>query len=184
MLKLDRKKLESSLSLRGENLSQLARSCGMSRQSLYEMFEGKSIFSTPFEKLLGELMIPFGRITVDDENILAPLHDAPLQVRRVVLSLQRYAVQHNADLFLFGSRARGKKGIRADWDFALFFPSGRQPKSFASLKINAEETAFPYRVDVLCLNDAPAWFLNSVSSDALRLHGVTDPEIIFQRRAA
>lgn len=184
MLRIDRKKLEPFLSGQNQHLSHLAAACGISRQSLYKMFRGESIFSTPFEKLLNELKVPFEQIVVDDEQLAISLRDAPSQIRTAALTLQHYATQRGADLFLVGSRARGKKGIRADWDFALFFPTQKKPKDFSSVKIKTEEMAFPYRIDVLCLNDAPEWFLNSISADALRLCGTTDRDIIFQWRAS
>ena len=182
MFLLDRKKFEALLTKRGQTLSKLAGDCGISRQSLYAMFNGESIFSTPFQKILRTLGVEFEQLVSSRGTHV--LESAPLRIQKAALELETYAHHCSADLFLFGSRARNKLGIRADWDFAFFFPKDQKPSRFAVLKERVQDIAFPYRIDIVHLNDAPAWFLQSVAEDAVRIAGTTRQESIFRRRAA
>jgi len=174
MLSVDRNKLNKLLKKRGISLSQFAKDCGISRQSLYNMFRGKSVLSAPMEKLLLYLHVDPEDVTIRSVKTENVFQDAPSQIKNVFQMLENYAKKHNAGLFLIGSRARGKKGIRSDWDFALYFPSGKKPADFAVVKFKAEDAAFPYRIDVVNLNDAPEWFFESVEKDAILLFGKAD----------
>lgn len=174
MLSLDRNKLNKHLKEKGMSLSQFAKKCGISRQSLYNMFRGKSVLSAPMEKLLFFLGVDLEDVSAKWVRIENLFQDAPAQIKKVFRMLEDYAKKHGASLFLIGSRARGKKGIRADWDFAFYFPSDARPADFAVVKFKAEDIAFPYRIDVVNLNDAPEWFLESAEKNAILLSGKMD----------
>ncbi len=178
---LDREKLEKVMISSGLNLAGLAKECGISRRSIYDMFEGRSIFSVPFEKLLKKLGVSALAVTNTQTTISEIFADAPPAILKVALRLEEFAKTNSADLFLFGSRARGKKGIRADWDFAFSFSSDEAPESFASFKQEMLDRAFPYRIDIVLLNNAPEWFLSSVRENAVRIAGVTPLKKIFGR---
>ena len=179
MVSIDRHRLEEQLRRRGENLSAFARRCGISRQSLYLLFEGKSVFSVPFEKILRELGADFRDLIAEMPDLAVILGDAPESVRRAALELEAYAEKQGADLFLIGSRARGAKGVRSDWDFAVFFPDRKARNDLAALKLRLADVAFPHRVEVVDLTVAPSWFLRSVAIDAVRMSGATPCERIF-----
>lgn len=172
MLVLDKNKLENSLRGRGKSLSKFASDCGISRQSLYNMFAGKSIFSTSFEKILNELGVSFDEVVAQTSRFDSIMLEAPYKIKKIALKLEEYARTNGADLFLIGSRVRGKKGIRSDWDFAVYFRHGKKPKGFSLFKQDQLDMAFPYRIDIVCLNDAPTWFLNSIADSNIR---VTEP---------
>lgn len=171
MVNLDRDKLNKLLKKRGVSLVQFAKNCGISRQSLYNMFHGRSVLSVPMEKLLMSLRVDLEDIVKKTATTAEPLKKAPEQIKRVQLFLEDFAKKHDASLFLIGSRARGKKGITSDWDFAFYFPSVKRPDDYAMIKYKAIDAAFPYRIDVVNLNDAPEWFLQSIEKDAILLSG-------------
>lgn len=182
-MELDRTKLQGLLSSRGFSLNAFAKQCGISRQSIYNMMEGKSVFSKPFEKIMAELNVELEDLMRERPSIEAILESAPRAVQRAALQIQEYVRQQKADLFLIGSRARGKKGIRSDWDFAIFYPDEAVHPELALLKQRCADAAFPHRIGIVNITTAPQWFLRSVAGDALRLEGSTDREYVFKRNA-
>ena len=185
MLIIERQRLEKILNSKGLNLSDLAKECGISRKSLYDMFEGDTIFTTPFKKVLSFLNIEFEEVTKNETSLSPILKEAPANIIKILLQLQTFAKEKNASLFLFGSRARGKKGIRADWDFAIYFMDKKRVKNFASFKEKLTDKAFPYSIDIVVLNDAPDWFIDSISNEAILIEGKTSmKEISIERSAA
>lgn len=181
-ISIDRRKFEALLKSRRLGLSSFAASCGISRQSLYNMFEGRSIFSTTFEKVLSTLDVDFDQITSRAPAIGDIFARAPASIQKTAAVIHEFAANNKADLFLIGSRAKGKEGVRADWDFGIFFPSPRGRKNFVRLKTRVEDISFPHRVDIADLNEAPEWFLSSVSKDAIRMAGKTPLDEIFGHR--
>ena len=183
---VDKEKLNQLLLSRGISLAQLAKGAGISRQSLYDMFRGQSIFTRPFEKIVHELGVDFSELLAQSSRLDGILGDAPDAVRRAALELQRYAERKKATLFLIGSRARGKKDFRADWDFGIYF-RGKLPTDFARIKQRLKDRAFPHRLDIVDLSSAPPWFLPSVAEDALHMTGAATHDEVFDtndRRSA
>lgn len=178
MILVDKDKLGQLLASRGMSLAQLARGAGISRQSIYDMFQGKSIFTRPFEKIMHELGVDFSELLSQSSRLDDILGEAPDSVRRAALELQRYAERKKATLFLIGSRARGKKDLRADWDFGLYF-TGKLPINFARTKQRLKDRAFPHRLDIVDLSSAPSWFLQSVADDALHMTGTVPHDEVF-----
>lgn len=179
---LDREKLDQILNNKDMSLAQLAHDCGISRQSIYNMFIGKSFLSAPLEKMLDFLNIDLEDVLERRSSLELILGNAPEKIRNAVLKLQKYAELNKADLFLVGSRARGKRTIRSDWDFVVFFPKNKKVKGIASFKQKISDIAFPYKIDVVTLNQAPTWFIDSVSNEAIRVTGSTDPKIVFSKK--
>jgi len=180
-MELDRNKLSGLLSSKGLSLNAFAKQCGISRQSIYNMMEGKSIFSKPFQKILAELNVDFEDLTKARPSVEAILADAPRSIQRAALQLQEHAREKSADLFLIGSRARGKKGIRSDWDFAIFYPDAEVHSELALVKQRCMDGAVPHRLGITNITTAPRWFLKSIAKDALRLEGLTDRAYVFGR---
>lgn len=179
-MQLDRNKLNGLLSSKGLSLNAFAKQCGISRQSIYNMMEGKSIFSKPFEKVMAELDVDFEDLMKARPSIESVLADAPRSIQRAALQIQEYAREKKADLFLIGSRARGRKGIRSDWDFAVFYPNQQEHHELALVKQKCMDAAFPHRLGITNITTAPSWFLRSIEKDALRLEGSTDRAYIFK----
>jgi len=146
------------------------------------MFRGKSIYAAPFEKIVDELSIQPNDILLSPSLTDEILSAAPDSVQKAALKLQQYTEKHHADLYLIGSRSRGKKGVRADWDFGIYFSSRKSPVDFSRTKQRISDTAFPHRIDIVDLSSAPSWFLKSVAHDALYITGKTDRNIIFRQK--
>ena len=201
MLFLNKEALNSLLDQKGLSLSALARQSGISRQSLYNMFDDDTVFNVPFERILKALNVNYQTITYEKTLAEKLLEDAPSPIQKVLFSLIDFCQQHKASLALFGSRARGKKGVRVDWDFGIHFSppkaparprsqirkaGGDQPLAGAGmtdctttencralnvLKGLLKEEAFPYRVDIVNLNQAPNWFRKTVDKEYVLLYG-------------
>lgn len=181
-LSIDRRKFEALLKSRGMGISDFASSCGISRQSLYNMFKGRSIFSTTFEKVLLALNVDFDQIISRAPALLDIFARAPASIQRTAATLHEFAANNEADLFLIGSRAKGKEGVRADWDFGVFFSGSSNRRNFVKLKERMEDISFPHRAHIVNLGEAPEWFLSSVSKDAIRMAGKTPSDEVFDRR--
>lgn len=181
MIYLDRNKLEKIIAERGENLSDFAKECGISRQSLYNMFEGKSVISTPLEKIFNKLNANWDEIiAIKKEDYFK---NAPQQVKLAFAEAVEFVRSKHADLFLIGSRARGKGSKFSDWDLAIHFPKKFNRSEFINLKEMTKEHSFPYYVDIVLLNDAPEWFIASIEKDAIRIEGNGDLTKILKRCA-
>lgn len=169
MLFVDKRKLEALLRSRGLNVTSLAKLCNVSRQSIYNMFDGSSVFNTTFEKILARLGIDYHEITTKGDRADFIIRSFPDKVKKAALSLNKFASTHHADLILFGSRAAGKTGIRADWDFGLNFHKKINNAKLAALKRSLVEKTFPYRIDIVNLNAAPEWFKSSIEDNLIYL---------------
>jgi transcriptional regulator with XRE-family HTH domain len=127
MLCLGEDKLNTLLASRGMTLSGLARDCGVSRQSIYDMLGKKSVFNSTFVKILSHLGVDYEQLT--ETHDVALLRTMPVRIQKAVMRLISFCEAHQAGLLLFGSRARGKTGIGADWDFGVYSlkPFGLRP---------------------------------------------------------
>lgn len=171
MLQVDQEKLMRLLDARRVSLNGFAKACGVSRQSIYNMFRGKSVLSVPFEKVLLTLGVGFEEIVAGARAPARMFEEMPKKVKEALHLLKEYALRTKASLYLIGSRARGKKGTRADWDFAFRFSSGKRPDDFVALKNRAADVAFPYPIDIVDISSSPDWFCESIEKDAVPLVG-------------
>lgn len=177
MAVLSREKLSQRLAERQLNIARLAKDCGISRQSLYAMFRGESIYNTPFTKLIRYLQVEPGDITEQESSAERLLKSAPLKIKKVVCDLQDFCRKHGASLLLFGSQVAGSAKPSSDWDFAVYFLKRTHVPALLKLKHRLAEQAFPYRLDIVNLNQAPSWFLESIRDEAQLLHGEWPPEL-------
>ena len=168
---LSRAHLNPLLTRRGLNLSRLARKSGVSRQSLYQMLAGASIYNVPFQKLIRFLRISPDQITDEHSASTLSLEQSPAKIRKAALRLLDYCKKKRASLILFGSRARETHGKGSDWDFAVYFHGKVHDHELRRLKQQLQEQTFPYRIDIVNLNQAPHWFLRGVREDGLVLEG-------------
>ncbi len=93
----------------------------------------------------------------------------PAIAETVALLTQRCREQH-AKLILFGSRAHGKSGLAADWDFGLEASAPIDNRTLNTLKQQCADVGFPYRVDLVDFARAPVWLLEAVGNDYLVLY--------------
>ena len=92
-------------------------------------------------------------------------------VRRAC-ALVRSRLPHGYSPFLFGSRARGTSRARSDWDIAIVGPSPLPWTEFSVLKLDAQEEAWPYTIDIVDINRAPAAIRDAIVEDMVPLEGV------------
>lgn len=172
VLYLSKEKVRAVAARRMGSVAGLARTAGISRQSLYNMFHDTSVFNTSFIKLLQVLGLSYQELTEERSAGDQLLADAPASVRRVALRLIDFCRDHAAALLLFGSRVRGKTGPQVDWDFAVWFRGTVRDRALRTCKQGLRDAAFPYRVDIVNLNQAPVWFRDSVDRSHLVLYGI------------
>ncbi|MBI4197331.1 MAG: nucleotidyltransferase domain-containing protein [Deltaproteobacteria bacterium] len=168
---LSRPRLQKLLGERRLTLSKMARECAISRQSLYKMLAGMPIYNTPFLKLIQFLRVEPEEVTEESSVETLFLRMAPLKIQKTALELIQFCKKHQATLLLFGSQARGTKGIGSDWDFGVYFHKKDANRDLRRLKQNLQDRAFPYRIDVVNLGQAPSWFLEGVRKDRFLLEG-------------
>jgi predicted nucleotidyltransferase len=171
MLHLSKSKLLLWTTKHDTSLSELARTAGISRQSLYNMFGRHSVFNSSFVKLLHATRLPYRELTEESSPQNELLAHAPRAIQRVSLRLVDYCRSNSASLLLFGSRVTGKRGPHVDWDFAVWFRKKQQDRSLRVLKTELQDLAFPYRIDLVNLNQAPPWFRHSVEANHAIVYG-------------
>lgn len=184
---LRREKLQKVLLDKHLKLTAFAKEAGISRQSLYNMFEGTSVLRAPFQKILDYLQLPIEAVLEREEGSNAHFKTMPLRIRQTALELAQFAKEKKAAVVLFGSRAREKKGgCQSDWDFGVFFhhPNKKQENQLRLLKQKCIEVAFPYRIDIVILNRAPDWFLETVAENYICLEGTLSKERLLHQKAA
>ena len=94
----------------------------------------------------------------------------PPPVRHVVNLLVDHCRQQRSRLILFGSRAHGKTGLGADWDFGIESARPTEYGTWVTLKRQCEDASFPHRVDLVDLTCAPAWLTESIGEDYVVLY--------------
>lgn len=100
------------------------------------------------------------------------------------MRLIQFCDAHNAGLILFGSRARGKGGVNPDWDFGVYSSKLFDQRAFSVLKQKLMDEVFPNRIDIVNLNVAPSWFLESIANDYIQIHGKHLFTQFVERKAA
>lgn len=168
---LIQRKLNRLLSQRGISLSKFCKKSRISRQSLYNMFKGESIYNKPFTKLIEALNIKPDQITESSSSQENIFKKAPLKIQKVLLKLKEFCEKNRASLYLFGSQASQTARRGSDWDFGIYFQKKDQSKPLRNLKLKLIDQMFPYRMDVVCLNRAPKWFLQSIEDEIITLYG-------------
>ena len=90
------------------------------------------------------------------------------ELRRMVLAALG---GHNAEVWLFGSCARGDTMQHSDIDIAIL-PGDDLPSGFFSdLAESAEESSIPYDVDIVDLRDAAPTLIDEVRREGVKWKG-------------
>lgn len=80
----------------------------------------------------------------------------------------RYLAGREAQVYLFGSRARGKARTASDIDIAIEAPEPLPPFLLAEMRDALEESTIPYNVDVVDLRTAGAALRAIVRKEGVR----------------
>ncbi|OGQ06886.1 MAG: hypothetical protein A3G32_06725 [Deltaproteobacteria bacterium RIFCSPLOWO2_12_FULL_40_28] len=153
------------------NLSDLALRSGIHRNTLVSLLEGKSAFVHAFNRLAEALQVdPLQLITpiISIETFINDLE----KIWPVVQSL----TNHDPLLcvVLFGSRVSKKAQKYSDWDLGVFrYPKPITGMEFLKLKriVGDASENLVFLVDLVNLNQAPTWFLESTASNLIFLEG-------------
>jgi len=183
-LLLDPLKFRNLLHQRKITVSGLAKQCGISRQSIYQLIKGQSAFNVPFRKLMGHLRVNPLSLLKHVDTASDILETAPLKIRKIGHVLIEYCKSRDATLVLFGSKARGHFSSGSDWDLGIWFHRKSDDRSFRDLKNKILDEAFPHRVDLLNLSRAPEWFLKSIADDYLVVFGNDPAPLLHFKEAA
>ena len=98
------------------------------------------------------------------------MQNFPSHIEQAIQYLKEQLGEHGT-VVLFGSRARQTTRKNADYDIGVFTQAGYDWKTFAVWKTQAEELAWPYKIDVVDLSRAPREFLEVIMSEMVVLHG-------------
>jgi predicted nucleotidyltransferase len=76
----------------------------------------------------------------------------------------------DADIYVFGSRAKGRAGKYSDLDLAIDCNGVKMPLTITSkLEVAFEDSLLPYKVDVVDLNGITPEFRQAIEGDLVRL---------------
>ena len=88
-----------------------------------------------------------------------------IRLQRLVLSLMR---EEPADIFLFGSWARGEQRQGSDVDLAVAYRGPSNALKLAELREALEESTIPYNVDVVDIQQASDALRAQIRKDGIR----------------
>ncbi len=99
------------------------------------------------------------------------MENLPKNIQSVIAFLKE-RTGSDAAIILFGSRAGRSVHRNADFDIGIAVSPKLSWKQFASLKTDAEELAWPYRLDLVDLTRAPDEFLKVIEHEMVLLSGI------------
>ncbi len=178
---IDPIKLHALMKTKGlHNLSQLANATGLHRNTLHRIFKGESPFTHAVETLSQHLQI-------DPLSLLSSILPGSNKIKDIeklgpiIQSLA--AANKEIAIFLLGSRTTQKAKPYSDWDIGICaYPHPINGKLFLKYKNLTEELAenLPYKIDLINLNAAPDWFLESIQNNFMFLAGNEKSKIYFE----
>ena len=153
------------------SLLDFAKQTGIHRNTLKQYLNNKEVFQNAFARMADALQCdPLDLLekAMDAEALVEDLSEIRPVVNRICEIDQRIAV------VLLGSRARGKCHPYADWDIGV---TRADPpidgNLYLELRGEAEDMAddLPRSVDIINLDAAPTWFIDSIDYDPVFLNG-------------
>lgn len=145
-----------------KGLTSFSRACGLHRNTLTGLVRGKSVFLSSLQKIAE-------RLKVDPLELIVPVSLLGLSIPNMneIRPVVAWLLQENKEMavVLLGSRASGRAKRYSDWDLGIF--SHHQPiggHQYLRLKRRVEEMTenLVRIVDLVNLNQAPAWFLKNL----------------------
>ncbi|MBI2335315.1 MAG: nucleotidyltransferase domain-containing protein [Deltaproteobacteria bacterium] len=169
---LDLKKFKQYLAQQGyRGMADFARKAKIHRNTLQNLIRGKELFCRAFSKIAAKLK-------VDPLDLMSPQFSISTKVKNVQL-IYPFVVRllkedKNITLVLLGSRVTGQMKKYSDWDIGVLrYPQPLTGKEFLKLKGILDEMSedFVYQIDLINLNQAPHWFLESIQHNVIYLEG-------------
>jgi predicted nucleotidyltransferase len=90
------------------------------------------------------------------------------ELRRMLLAALG---EHDAEVWLFGSCARGEALQHSDIDIAILPHDELPPDFFSDLAESTEESSIPYDVDIVDLRSAAPALINEVRQEGVKWKG-------------
>lgn len=158
---LDQATLKTAMQQAGfGTYAELIREAGVHRNTLHHYLSGKrELLPQPLQKLAASLGI----------EVLSLLKHADSNVgdeKTLIEILKPHSKGFpTAAFMLFGSRAKGTASCYSDWDIGISGgESAFDVDSYLALKGDLQDATanWPYRVDLVNLDLAPAWFLTQI----------------------
>jgi len=149
VLYLDKFKFETILRSRGTSINKLAESCGISRQSIYNMYENSPVFNTTFEKIRQFLNVDFRAISSDQTLAHEIMKKAPDKIKISAYVLNQFAENNEACLLLFNSGEMDKFGKKFHWNFAVHFNKKENEKKLMALRQEIVDKCSPYNIEII-----------------------------------
>jgi len=154
-----------------QNASRFAREAGLHRNSLGSYLDGKSVFSSVFQRISRALDLdPLAMIVPASETTAAV--KGIDEIRPIVAALLRRSP--GTAIILLGSRAKSRARPYSDWDLGLTrHPVPIGGEEYLSLRRIAGELAddLVRDVDIVNLDEAPDWFWQGLDYRPVFLDG-------------
>lgn len=179
MLYLDKKRLDDVLVQKNTTLNGLANACGISRQSIYQMFEERSVFNTSFEKMLKFLNCSHEDLTRDTDSLDEFIRIVPPYIRGIISELHAFSEKNETDLYILFPNGKGRFGFSKDWTFGLYFTKKDRERKMSTTRQEILNRAAPYRIEIVNLSRAPTWYLTSAKDGHIKVFGTTSDETVF-----
>ena len=151
------------------SLSELLGKAKVHRNTLHHYLTGKrAVVAEPLQRLARI-------VNVDSLSLLTSDNQDQSDEQSLVQILKQQVNKEPSLAFvLLGSRAKGTASRYADWDVGLSLgKGGLSVESYLRIKGEVQEAveAWPYQVDVVNLDLAPAWFLAGIDYEPHYLAG-------------
>lgn len=170
--RLDVKILKKKLSEQGyKSVSEFAVKTGLHRNTLQNLLSGKNVFTSSMDTLTSHL-------NTDPLELIIPQSPLSFRIKHIeeLKNIVGSLVKQDKKLVvvLLGSRAKQKAKEYSDWDLGVFkYPTPLSGLEYLKLKRMVDEKSenLVRKVDLVNLNQAPAWFFEEIDKNILYLDG-------------
>ena len=96
--------------------------------------------------------------------------ELPGKIKRSIQFLKDKVADQGA-IVLFGSRVNPTLKKNTDFDIGIYMYRSLSWREFANWKIQCEDIAWPYKIDLVDLSRAPKVFIETIKQQMIVLHG-------------
>ncbi len=150
------------------------------RNTLQGFLSGKDVFLSSFSALAHHLAKDPLDLIIPQSKISSKIKDLA-ELQEVVARLLHH--DKKIVIVLLGSRAKKKAKEYSDWDLGVFrYPQEISGREYLKMKNITEEASenLVRKVDLINLNQAPAWFLKSLGEEVVFLEGHPESFLYFK----
>ena len=169
---LDKKVFFNKLNEAGyKSILDFSNKTGIHRNTINLYLHGSSVLTSSIEKIADVLK-------VDPMEMTIPVSDETTKIRDVesISKIIGYLAKYDSSMaiVLLGSRAKNKEKKYSDWDIGITrFGNAISGEEYLILKGKVEDLAedITCNVDLINLDQAPKWFLESIDYEPVFLDG-------------